>query len=79
MPVMSAAFAYTPHFPPRSDVNAMRRPSGDQIGEELSWAASNVKRDVVPRDTSVTQMSPPASSCRCAATCVPSGERSSPL
>ena len=56
----------------------MRVPSGHQIGDVFSCDASNVNREVVLRDRSVTQMSPPFPSWRWAATCVPSGARSMP-
>ena len=56
----------------------MRLPSGDQTGAAFSCVASNVNREVRPLDTSVIQMSPPSPSWRCAATRVPSGDRSMP-
>lgn len=42
--------------------NAMALPSGDQIGDDCSCDVSNVTRAVVPRATSLTQMSPPVPS-----------------
>jgi hypothetical protein len=78
VPVPSEAFRYKPHFPFRTEPKTMRLPSGLQIGDELSCAASKVKREVAPRDSSVIQMSPPWPSCRWAAIRVTSSDKSRP-
>src|SRR5262249_14056000 len=72
------AFTYIPNGLLRCAPNAIRLPSGDQTGDTLCSAASNVSRVVVPRSGSSTQTSPPLDSCRCAATNRPSTERSIP-
>src|SRR6266545_4074598 len=76
-PELSARLRYRPHLP-RREAKTISDPSGDQTGAELSWEASNVSRDVVPRVVSVSQMSPPSPSWRCAAIRFPSGESATP-
>ena len=76
-PELSARLRYRPHLL-RREAKTISDPSGDQTGDEFSCEASNVSRDVVPRVVSVIQMSPPSPSWRCAATRLPSGERTTP-
>src|SRR5262249_50309726 len=64
-PVPFVGFWYVPHLLLRNAPKAMKRPSGDQIGLELSRAASNVRGDIL--SPSINQMSPPLPSWRCTA------------
>src|SRR5207253_3367227 len=74
----STGFRYKPHLPLRLEANAILAPSGDHNGDELSWAASKVKRCIRPCAESKNQLSPPVPSWTCTATRFPSGDRSTP-
>src|SRR3954452_13194361 len=76
-PELSARLRYKPHFV-RCEAKTISEPSGDQTGDELSWEAPNVRREVVRRVVSVIQISPPSPSWRCAAMRLPSGESATP-
>jgi len=58
-PELSVRFTYNPNPLVRREEKTMSVPVGDHTGDELSCDASNVRRDVVPRVSSVTQISPP--------------------
>jgi len=61
---LSAAFTKSPGLPFRCELNAMRVPSGDQTGDELSCELSNVNFDGVVWPASKIHTSPPPLSWR---------------
>src|SRR5437899_752435 len=72
-PVPPELFWYKLKTPPsRFDTKAIRVPSSDQTGS-LSVAGSKVKRVLLPRSRSVTQISPPPSGLNTARR-LPSGD-----